>query len=487
MAIGVLDRSSDLGAQSLLAGETAPVDASGAPILPSGPEPAPVDAFDEPAPELAARRREGAVRHSLPRPAIGDCVALVALLVLLVEVCAGVLPDDPTLLLYFTPLRQVLGLGLVAAVLASASHGSWGTALDLPAAVLALAAIPAARAAGDFSPWRWLVTYVAAYYLTVFVVRRVHDLRESLGLLGLGGVAIAAFAALTQAATQEPTGMCRSLFTGSADCEDPDTLVRVIGTFANPNTLGAFLVLAMPFAIAAALAAVRTTSRIISWGIVAAGGIALLFTFSRGPLVAVLFGVLAYLVLRRPEPRRLRGAGIVTAAGLGLFLLVTIVAPDAVGVRWDVWRAAIAQALRNPLGVGLQAGGGAIQDYIGDEGAEDYLHAHNLWLNMWLETGWLGLAASVAITVLAALMVIRLARRGSTTAPIVGAALAGFAIASVVDHSANTVRIAIALAVVLGVLAGEYGAPRSLRGTVRRPLEAVPPVPVRPADTLLDD
>lgn len=491
MAIGILDRDGDLGTSSLLddAGQPVASPAAGTELAPAAHAPAAPtahDLFDGATPALAARRAsEGPGRHSRPRLGLGDLVALVALLVVLVEVCAGLLPEEPTIG-YFTPLRMVLALGLAAAALTTVSHRSWGTPLDGPVAVLILAAIPAARIAGDFSPWRWLITYLAFYYLVVFVARRVHDLRESMGLLGLAGVAIASFQAITQAAEQESTGMCRSLVTGTSDCDDPTAMVRVIGTFSNPNTLGAFLVLALPFAALYALAAKRTTARAIGWGVVGAGLIALFFTFSRGPLLAVIFGALAYAVLRRPGPRRLRIAGIATAAGAVLFILVGLVAPDSVGVRWEVWRAALVQALRNPFGVGLQSGGEAIQDHIGNPD-EAYLHAHNLWLNMWLELGWLGLLASIAITWLAAKMVLRLVRDGSALAPALGAALAGFAVASLVDHSANTTRLALALAAVLAVLAAEYGAPRPWKGIVTKPLDVTRTVPIEPTDSLLED
>lgn len=495
MAIGVLDRDGDLGASSLLDDGEQPRGASdrrseaGLPGLGSAAATAvdPADPVERPDLALAPRRAGGAgSRHALPRPSIGDGVAVFALLVLVAEMCSGLLPEEPTIG-YFMPLRMVLAIGLVSALLSSATWRSWTTPLDAPIALLVLAGIPPALMSTDgLAPWRWLLTYVAAYYLTVFAVRRVRDLRDWLGAIGMGGVVIASFSALTQAAQQEPTGMCRSLFTGSADCADPETLVRVIGPFSNPNTLGAFLVLFLPFAIGAAVTAKRTAARILGWGVVGVGVLAVFFTFSRGPLLAVIFGAMAYAVLRRPEPARLKRAGLVGAGLAAVLLVVSLVAPGTVGVRWDVWRAAIAVALRNPLGVGLQEGGQAIQDYIGNPD-EAYLHAHNLWLNTWLELGWLGLIAALAITALAAMMVLRLAREGSTLAPVLGGSLGGFAVASLVDHSANTVRLALALAFVLGILAAEYGSPRTLKGMFRRPLDARRPAAPEPADTLLDD
>lgn len=404
-------------------------------------------------------------RHARHLPDAGVFVAVAAVLVLVLEACAGIIPDDPAIG-YLTPLRALIALGFAAALLTGPSLRAWRTPLDLPAAVLLLAAIPGARFAADFAAWRWLLSYVAVYYLAVFAMRRMRDLRESLGVLGLVAVAVPSLAAISQAAHGTPTGFCRAVLTGSGACEDPDALIRAVGTFANPNTLGAFLVLAIPFAVAFAMRAERTAARAIGWTVVGAGVLAIVLTYSRGPLAALAYGMLAYSALALPKPGRLRACGISTAAGLGLLALVALIAPTAVGVRWDVWRAAAAQMIRNPLGVGLQHGGEAIQEHLGHPD-EAYVHAHDLWLSMGLETGWLGFAACIAITVLAALMVLRLARLGSTLAPVLGASLAGFAAASLVDHAANTSRVAIALAVVLAALAAEYGVPASLR----RPLE----------------
>lgn len=424
-------------------------------------------------------------RFARPRPSAASLLGFAALVVVLIDVCVGVLPDEVAIGI-LTPLRALILIGLVGCAVSSLRRPDWATPLDGMAILLVLAAVPGARAAGDFAPWRWLVTYLLVYYLTVAVARRVPDLRRELGTLALGATAIAALAALAQAARQTPTGMCRSLLTGSTDCADPTTLVRVIGTFSNPNLLGAFLVVTLPFAVCAALAAVRTTARILAWSICAAGIAAVWFTFSRGPLVAVILSIATLFLLQRPTRARLRRGAAVLGVVAAVFAVVAVLAPKVVGVRWDVWKAALAQAVRHPLGVGLQRGGERIQEHIGHPD-EAYTHAHNLWLNLWLETGVAGLLLAIGITIIVALMVLRLAREGADLAAPLGASLGGFAVVSMVDHPANSVRIAVLLAVLLGLVAAEYGAPRSLRATVIHPLDAVRPVAWTPRGSLLED
>ncbi|MGO2110245.1 MAG: hypothetical protein ACTH31_01380, partial [Pseudoclavibacter sp.] len=141
-------------------------------------------------------------QHAKFRPTAPDIVAFAALVLVVLESMAGILPDGPTVWI-FTPLRGVLLIGLVAGLLASTSIRTWSTPLDLPIAMLILAAIPAAvLIAGDFAPWRWLVTYLAAYYLAVGVSRRFADDWTSFGLLGLAGVGIAGIIAVREFAAQ---------------------------------------------------------------------------------------------------------------------------------------------------------------------------------------------------------------------------------------------------------------------------------------------
>ena len=256
--------------------------------------------------------RGAVVRHRGSEPGAADAVALVALLLLVLEVFAGVVPSEPTVWI-ITPLRALLVIGLIAALVAAPHRGGWATVLDLPAALLVGGALLAAwRVTGDFAPWRWLVTAVAAYYLAVAVLRRLRD-RGGAAVLGAVGSAIAATAAVSEFSGQSATGFCRNPLTGSADCADPGAWIRAIGTFDNPNTLAAFLLLALPFAALFALRAQGSGQRAVGWAIVASGVAAMLFTGSRAPIVALVVGAGAYALLLRPSARALRRAG--AAAG----------------------------------------------------------------------------------------------------------------------------------------------------------------------------
>ncbi len=98
-------------------------------------------------------------------------VAVLCLAGVLLDATADVLPDQPLVGLV-TPLRLVLGVGLVAAVVGLGSPLRCRTALDPAVAALVLAAAVATAAAGqDWSGWRAVLTAVAAFYLAVGVGR----------------------------------------------------------------------------------------------------------------------------------------------------------------------------------------------------------------------------------------------------------------------------------------------------------------------------
>lgn len=144
---------------------------------------------------------------------------------------------------------------------------------------------------------------------------------------------------------------------------------------------------------------------------------------------------------------RLVITAVVVAAVAGLVLA----AAGSVGIRGDVWSAAGAAVAAHPLGVGIGRSGAVITAAM--PGGDLIEHAHDFWLNWAVEAGYPGLVAVLALTAAAVVAVVRAMRNGSRSAPAIGAGLAGFATICLVDHPANSLRVALALWVVLGLLA----------------------------------
>ncbi|WP_433556702.1 O-antigen ligase family protein [Pseudonocardia xinjiangensis] len=397
--------------------------------------------------------------------AAGGAVALLCLAAVLLEATADLLPDDPVVGV-LTPVRLVLGIGLVGAAVGGVGLRRWRTPLDPAIAALLLAAAAATVVAGQpWAAWRGVLTAAATYYLVVGVRRAMPGSESAFGLLALVGVAVAGSVAARQAAAGTSTGFCRGALDGSADVCGPDAVIRAVGTFSNPNLLAAFLVLLLPVAAAGAARLADHASRLLAAGIVVVGYAAVLLTASRGGALAAVAGVVVFVVVRRSVSngdgarRRRTGTGVAlllgvvcsaVAAGTALLLL----APDGlVGVRAEVWTAAVRLTAEHPLGVGPGRAGALLDAAI--PGDEAFQHAHDLWLNWAVETGVPGLVAVLALTVGTAIGIVRATRAGSAMAAAAGAGLAGFAVMSVADHPGNAIRVSIALWAVLALVAAE--------------------------------
>lgn len=382
------------------------------------------------------------------RATVAATVALLCLAAVLWEAAADLFGDDPVFWVV-TPLRLAVLLGLAAVAAAGARH--LRTPFDAAVALLLVAAAVSTALAGQpWAPWRGVLTSVGVFYLTVGVRRVVPGSWPALALLALVGVAVAGTSAVRQVANETATGFCRGALDGSADLCTGTEMIRATGTFTNPNLLAAFLVLLLPLAAASASGLADRASRRVGAAAVVVGYAAVLLTASRGGIVAAVAGVAAYVVLRRPTRRRLLLAGAATAAAVGV---AAIVAGSRLGVRGDVWAAAVGLVVDDPFGVGPGRAGALIDAAI--DGDEAFAHAHNLWLNWAVEAGVAGVVAALVLTATAAVVTVRATARGSAAAAAAGAGLAGFAVMSLADHPAGAARISIVLWAVLALVAAE--------------------------------
>lgn len=375
----------------------------------------------------------------------------LALLVLVLHAVVGILPDRPVVWV-LTPERLVLLVGLAAGLVGAPSPRWWATRLDLPVALLVVAFAGSAFASGQGWPvWRALLTGVLTYYLAVGLIRRHPSSWTFVTGSALTACAVAALTALHQWADDVPTGFCRAgLVAGREQCSDPDALVRVTGTFGNPNVLAAALVLLLPVAWAGATSLPTSSARLVGHSVVVLGYVAVVLSWSRAGVAAAVVGA-AVLVMLRPTWSR----PISTATGAAVVVGGVLLLGGSLGVRRDVWGAALRLVVGRPLGVGPGRSGAVIDQHV--PGSERFRHAHDLWLSWTVEGGWLAGVAVVGLTLGAAWLVWRGVRSGSTVARVAGAGLAGFAVMSLVDHPANATGVATLMWLLLGLVAGVRG------------------------------
>ena len=266
--------------------------------------------------------------------------------------------------------------------------------------------------------------------------------------------------------------------------------VRLASLFGDPNVFGAFLVVAVPFAV---LGAARLPDRRLRWlsgAIAFVLLVALWLSFSRGAWIALVLGVGVILAL---VDRRALLIGLllaVTSFGTAVVMPRNLLAPDqrrpnlvdstldrvgAVGVGGDLRTLFIIQSLpvirdHPVVGVGPGRFGGAVASNFGTPVYEEYgfeplfwrptqRTVDNFWLHLLGETGILGVAAFLAAALIPGLRILGAARRSLGWRRILlggmAAATAGMAVSSGTTMllEANSIGFAFWFLLGIGTLA----------------------------------
>jgi O-antigen ligase len=239
---------------------------------------------------------------------------------------------------------------------------------------------------------------------------------------------------------------------------------RARGTFLDPNLFAGYLVLLIPLGLAVAATLRKWWATAAFMMATLAVEVALFATLSRSGLLG-LIGATALLLLLWPECRRyvlfMSASAAVLVLAFGLWApLGGRLGPGAdsplheLASRWAIWTVALQIILHHPLGVGVGNFGYSFSSYAGVEVS----HAHNLFLNIAAERGFLGLVAFVIM--LAALFRslrsgLRHVRGGFDQALVVGvtAAFGGFLLHSLLDATYYDYKVLLLFWLLVGVTA----------------------------------
>ena len=401
---------------------------------------------------------------------------------LLLSTASDILPNDTIIGVGEVDLNLARLLVLVALAAVVATHGlrreHWHTGAALPLLLLLAVGLYTSHKYGTYPRYRFLVEGVAVLYLTFAVVRARGDGREALAMVGMVALAIAALTAVAQVAQGVHTGFYRDGCTPVTLTPGMDppagSLTRATGTFANPNVLGGYLLLLLPLGAMASVYVARVRGL---WAVVAlAGGLgflSLVFTFSRAAVLMALVALAVGVLVSDVRHRR-------------WLLLVVLLAAVAIGVlaggcgsdstagygRSEEWKQTFEVIKDQPLyGVGLGRLGFVLHERNALSTAR---HAHNLFLTWWAEAGTGALIAWVWLFGLLLWRSLRGALRTGSAAARAGlVAVLGFLGISMLDHPANTDRVALAFWIVAG-FALAVGDPPRRRWPFRRGEEDPP-------------
>lgn len=290
-------------------------------------------------------------------------------------------------------------------------------------------------------------------------------------------------------------------------------MTRVPGPLGHPNTLGAYLAMALPLMLLLASRTRSAAGRFATFGAAALSIFVLAATLSRGAWLGAAAAAMAFAAVRfiggrrqavatvttTSAPRRIRLAAIVAAALL-LFLLplatpmgagfvtrlrevTDLNAPTTVS-RIHLWRAGLAMVKEHPLlGAGTDAFGSLFPRYRTAEfwrlewnASTD--KAHSEAIQIAATQGLVGLAAALLVVLFVARACLRVSRREESDDRL-GAAVAAASLAAWGVSSATGFSV-MATGSLAAVVAG-WASGRARSGVESVPNAAMPASAIRPS------
>ncbi len=234
------------------------------------------------------------------------------------------------------------------------------------------------------------------YFLTVAIVNSREELCRSVSILSASLLLVSAY------------GLYQNL-TGDVSAEWIDKEMfesiagRVVSTFENPNMLGLYLILLLPMLAAGVIGEKNWWKKpgyIISF---AAGALCLVYTWARGAWLGFIFSAVVFLLMWNRRTMGLLIAGVLALPVMIPFLPESIVSRFAsignltdtsTNYRVYIWRGSVnmlSDYWLTGIGVGEQAFN-RIYPYYSFAGIEKAPHAHNLFLQLFIEVGVFGFA-----------------------------------------------------------------------------------------------
>ncbi len=247
-----------------------------------------------------------------------------------------------------------------------------------------------------------------------------------------------------------------------------DLTLRVYSTLDNPNVLSEYLLLVTPLAAAGVYTSRTANGRIASLTAAGACLLCLVLTWSRGGWLGIAFAAALFLVIMDRRFIILGAVGLLALLPMlpaGIWARLSSIgdlSDSSTSYRVYIWLATL-NLLRDywlaGFGTGVEAFRSVYPRYSFNAIAAP--HSHNLFLQMFCECGIFGLTAllGVFLSAVRALGGALRGRRGPERArcAAVIAALGGFAVQSMTDHSFYNYRVMLMFWVIVGLGAAMAG------------------------------
>lgn len=177
---------------------------------------------------------------------------------------------------------------------------------------------------------------------------------------------------------------------------------RAVATLENPNMLGEYLILMIPIAVSMFIGRGEGLRRLSSFFCIAAMGVCLILTWSRGAWLGLIVAALVFLFMWHRRSVWIILAGIASVPFLPSILPASIIsrftsigdmADSSTSYRMYIWRASV-NMIEDHILTGIGIGEGAwkrLYPLYAYQGVEAAPHSHNLFLQIWLELGLIGI------------------------------------------------------------------------------------------------
>lgn len=179
---------------------------------------------------------------------------------------------------------------------------------------------------------------------------------------------------------------------------------RVYSFFENPNALGELLLFAIPILVALFFGSRHWISKLCAAGVFCAAGMCIFMTYSRASWVGLAVAALVYVFLweRRLLPlcfaAALAAVPFLPASVLNRLVTITNMKDTTTSSRFPQYAAALRLLAQEPItgaGLGTDAVKYTVRVKMLYQALAPFVHAHNTYLQVWLECGALGLVAFV--------------------------------------------------------------------------------------------
>lgn len=183
---------------------------------------------------------------------------------------------------------------------------------------------------------------------------------------------------------------------------------RVVSTFENPNVLSEYLIMCIPIIFTAMISSKTPKSKIALLSSVVAGVGCLVFTWSRGAWIGFLIGAVLFLLMHNKNTLVALFLGAFAVPFLPLVLPQSIVqritsignmSDGSTIYRVSTWQSVwkiIKDYWQSGIGIGEEAFEKIYRLYA-TVGIENAPHSHNLYMQILVELGIVGLVAFVAL------------------------------------------------------------------------------------------